>query len=85
MQCSFGGATTSECMVSILVEYGATYAFSGWWMMGSRSLRCMSSVNGSFCNRLEGSLLGRLCSAMLVSGLRRLGRKMLMSFGSSGI
>jgi hypothetical protein len=59
--------------------------FPGWWMMGSRSLRCMSSVNGSFCNRLEGSLLGRLCSAMLVSGLRRLGRKMLMSFGSSGI
>jgi hypothetical protein len=54
-------------------------------MMGRRSFRCTSSVNVSLFMRLEGSLLGRLCSAMLVRGLRRLGRNVLISFGSSWI
>ena len=53
-------------------------------MMGSRSLRWSSSVNDSLCSRFEGSLLGRLCSAMLVNGLSRLGKKMLMSAGIIG-
>jgi hypothetical protein len=54
-------------------------------MIGSRSLRCSSSVNDSLFRRLDGSLLGKLCSAMLVNGLSRLGRKTLMSSGSRGI
>ena len=33
---------------------------------------------------LEGSLRGKLCSAMLVIGLSRLGRKGLMSSGMFG-
>jgi hypothetical protein len=53
--------------------------------MGSRSLRCMSSVKDSLFNRFEGSLLGRLCNEMLVNGLSELGRKELMSFGISGV
>jgi hypothetical protein len=51
----------------------------------SRSLRCRSNVNGSLLRRVEGSLLGKLCSAMFVNGLSRLGRKTLMSLGSRGI
>jgi hypothetical protein len=43
--------------------------------MGSRSLRCVSSVKDSLFNRFEGSLLGRLRHAMLVNGLSKLGRK----------
>jgi hypothetical protein len=51
--------------------------------MGGRSLSCMSSVKDSLFNRFEGSLLGKLCDAMLVYGLSKLGRKVLMSFGIS--
>ncbi len=57
----------------------------GLWMMGSRSLRCVSSVKDSLFNRFEGSLLGELCSAVLANGLSELGRKGLVSFGISGI
>ena len=53
--------------------------------MGSRSLRCVSSVKDSLFNRFEGSLLGRLCNAMLVNGLSKLGGKELVSFGISGV
>jgi hypothetical protein len=56
-----------------------------WLMMGSCSLHCRSSVNDSLFSPFEGSLLGRLCSAMLASGLNKLGRKMLLSFGINGI
>ena len=31
-----------------------------WFMMGTRSLRWMSSVNNSLCNRFEGLLCGKL-------------------------
>ena len=53
--------------------------------MGSRSVRWRSNVKCSLLMRLKGSLRVRLCSAMLVSGLNKLGRKMLISFGISGI
>jgi hypothetical protein len=45
----------------------------------------MSSVKDSLFNRFEGSLLERLCNAMLVNGLSNLGRKELVSFGISGV
>jgi predicted polyphosphate/ATP-dependent NAD kinase len=50
-------------------------------------------VNDLLFSRFEGSLLGRLCSVMLISGLNnklgrnnnKLGRKMLISFGISNV
>jgi hypothetical protein len=45
----------------------------------------MSGVKDSLFNWFEGSLLGRLCNAMLVNGLSKLGRKELVSFGISGV
>ena len=45
-----------------------------WWMMGN-------SVKDTLCNRFEGSLRGKLCSAMFLSGLSRLGRNVLMLVG----
>jgi hypothetical protein len=53
--------------------------------MGGRSLRCVSSMKDLLFNRFQGSLLGRLCNAMLVNGLSKLGRKELVSFGISGV
>ena len=41
-------------------------------VIGSRSFRCNNNVNDSLFSRFDGSLLGKLCSAMLVSGLSRL-------------
>jgi hypothetical protein len=40
----------------------------------------MSGVKDSLFNQFEGSLLGELCSAMLVNGLSELGRKVRVSF-----
>ena len=47
--------------------------------MGNRSFRWISNVKDSLCNRFECLLRGKLCSAMFVSGLSRLGRNVLMS------
>ena len=42
-------------------------------------------MKDSLCNRLEGSLRGKLCSAILVSGLSRLaGKNVLMPAGIVG-
>ena len=42
-------------------------------------------MKDSLCNRFEGSICGKLCNAILVSGLSRLGRNvLLMSVGIVG-
>jgi hypothetical protein len=53
--------------------------------MGGRGFRGMSSAKDSLFDRFEGSLLGKLCDAMLVNGPGKLGRKVRVSFGISGI
>ena len=57
--------------------------FLVWWMMGIHSSFCLISiVKNSLCNWFEGSLCGKLCSAMLItSGLiSKLGRNVLRMY-----
>jgi hypothetical protein len=48
-------------------------------MIGSRDLCCESNMNNSLAIQLDhGSLLGRLCNARLVRGLRKLEKKLML-------
>ena len=55
-----------------------------WWLMCNRSFCWIHRVKDSLCNWFAGSFCGKLCIAMLVSGLSKLGRNVLMLVGIIG-
>ena len=86
MQSGFGSATASECVVAARVECRSADTLASFMDDGEAQFALQSlQWQHLLFNRLEGSLHGELWRATLVDGLRRLGRKMLMSLGSNGI